>query len=67
MYRADDKRYETMTYNRCGYSGLKLPAVSLLSLIHISGVSADASLLSALLSVVFPSSPVAVPSVDEEL
>ena len=29
MYRADDKRYETMTYNRCGYSGLKLPAVSL--------------------------------------
>jgi len=29
MYRANDKRYDTMTYNRCGHSGLKLPAVSL--------------------------------------
>ncbi len=24
-----DNRYETMKYNRCGKSGLKLPAVSL--------------------------------------
>jgi len=24
-----DDRYETMTYNRCGRSGLKLPALSL--------------------------------------
>ena len=28
-YQADVKRYETMQYNRCGNSGLKLPAVSL--------------------------------------
>lgn len=29
MYRASEKRYETMPYFRCGYSGLKLPGVSL--------------------------------------
>ena len=29
MYTADSKRYETMQYNRCGASGLKLPIVSL--------------------------------------
>lgn len=29
MYRADEKRYETMKYNRCGNSGLKLPVISL--------------------------------------
>lgn len=29
MYIADEKRYEKMVYNRCGKSGLKLPAVSL--------------------------------------
>jgi len=29
MYEADQKRYEGMKYNRCGNSGLKLPAVSL--------------------------------------
>lgn len=29
MYLANDKRYETMEYHRCGNSGLKLPAVSL--------------------------------------
>ena len=28
MYTANEKRYETMKYNRCGKSGLKLPAVS---------------------------------------
>ena len=28
-YRAADNRYQTMTYNRVGHSGLKLPAVSL--------------------------------------
>ncbi|WP_339740278.1 L-glyceraldehyde 3-phosphate reductase [uncultured Sunxiuqinia sp.] len=28
-YLANDRRYDTMTYNRCGRSGLKLPAVSL--------------------------------------
>lgn len=29
MYLADEKRYEKMIYNRCGKSGLKLPAISL--------------------------------------
>lgn len=29
MYIASDKRYDNMKYNRCGNSGLKLPAVSL--------------------------------------
>ncbi|MDD6483944.1 MAG: L-glyceraldehyde 3-phosphate reductase [Clostridiales bacterium] len=29
MYIADEKRYDKMKYNRCGKSGLKLPALSL--------------------------------------
>ncbi len=29
MYKANEKRYEKMVYNRCGASGIKLPAVSL--------------------------------------
>lgn len=29
MYKADEKRYDSMQYNRCGKSGLKLPIVSL--------------------------------------
>ena len=29
MYHASENRYEKMDYNRCGISGLKLPAVSL--------------------------------------
>lgn len=29
MFVADEKRYDKMIYNRCGKSGLKLPAVSL--------------------------------------
>lgn len=29
MYQAADARYDEMTYNRCGSSGLRLPAVSL--------------------------------------
>ncbi|MGN0602085.1 MAG: aldo/keto reductase [Oscillospiraceae bacterium] len=29
MYIANEKRYDKMVYNRCGKSGLKLPAVSL--------------------------------------
>lgn len=28
-YVASSERYATMTYNRCGRSGLKLPAISL--------------------------------------
>lgn len=40
MYIADDKRYETMKYYRCGASGLKLPAVSL-GLWHNFGSNAN--------------------------
>jgi L-glyceraldehyde 3-phosphate reductase len=29
VYKAAEKRYDTMRYNRCGRSGLKLPAISL--------------------------------------
>ena len=29
MYKANNNRYQTMQYNRCGISGLKLPTVSL--------------------------------------
>ncbi|WP_158784210.1 L-glyceraldehyde 3-phosphate reductase [Pantoea sp. BAV 3049] len=29
VYQPDAKRYQTMTYHRCGHSGLKLPAISL--------------------------------------
>lgn len=29
MYTANTTRYDSMVYNRCGYSGLKLPEVSL--------------------------------------
>ena len=28
-YLPAERRYETMAYNRCGASGLKLPAISL--------------------------------------
>ena len=38
-YRPAVDRYETMTYHRCGRSGLKLPVVSL-GLWHNSGGSA---------------------------
>lgn len=42
MYTANEKRYDTMTYNRCGNSGLKLPAVSL-GLWHNFGDNSDFS------------------------
>lgn len=29
VYHADENRYQTMEYRRCGQSGLKLPIVSL--------------------------------------
>ena len=29
MYQAEEKRYETMKYHRCGASGLMLPELSL--------------------------------------
>ena len=28
-YKASEKRYDNMQYNRCGHSGIKLPAISL--------------------------------------
>ena len=37
MYTADEKRYDTMRYNRCGRSGLKLPVVSLGSMAQFRG------------------------------
>lgn len=40
MYVADKTRYDVMKYNRCGASGLKLPAVSL-GLWHNFGSNAD--------------------------
>ncbi len=40
MYNASENRYSSMTYNRCGKSGLKLPAVSL-GLWHNFGDSAN--------------------------
>ena len=40
MYQADEMRYEKMEYNRCGNSGLKLPAVSL-GLWHNFGTTAN--------------------------
>ncbi len=40
MYQADETRYEKMEYNRCGNSGLKLPAVSL-GLWHNFGTTAN--------------------------
>lgn len=40
MYEANEKRYDTMKYNRCGKSGLMLPAVSL-GLWHNFGSNAN--------------------------
>ena len=40
MYKASQNRYSTMRYNRCGNSGLKLPAISL-GLWHNFGDNAD--------------------------
>lgn len=47
MYEPNSKRYLTMTYNRCGKSGLKLPAVSL-GLWHNFGDTADYENMKAL-------------------
>ncbi len=40
MYKANENRYDTMKYYRCGASGIKLPAVSL-GLWHNFGTTAD--------------------------
>lgn len=42
MYLASDKRYESMKYNRCGRSGLMLPALSL-GLWHNFGDTGDSA------------------------
>ena len=40
QYKANEKRYDSMEYRKCGESGLKLPAVSL-GLWHNFGDNAD--------------------------
>ncbi len=40
MYTADESRYDEMNYNRCGRSGLKLPAISLGLWHNFGGVDA---------------------------
>lgn len=52
MYEPNSKRYLTMTYNRCGKSGLKLPAVSL-GLWHNFGDTADYENMKALVFMAF--------------
>ena len=52
MYEPNSKRYSTMTYNRCGKSGLKLPAVSL-GLWHNFGDTADYENMKALVFTAF--------------
>lgn len=47
MYYADEKRYDAMTYVRCGESGLKLPAVSL-GFWHNFGDNADYEVMKSL-------------------
>ena len=41
MYQADEKRYGTMQYNRCGNSGLLLPGLSLGLWWHNFGTHCD--------------------------
>ena len=52
MYKPNSERYLTMTYNRCGKSGLKLPAVSL-GLWHNFGDTADYGNMKALVFTAF--------------
>lgn len=52
MYEPNSKRYLTMTYNRCGKSGLKLPAVSL-GLWHNFGDTTDYENMKALVFTAF--------------
>ena len=52
MYEPNSERYLTMTYNRCGKSGLKLPAVSL-GLWHNFGDTADYEKMKALVFTAF--------------
>ena len=52
MYTASSERYDTMVYNRCGKSGLLLPAVSL-GLWHNFGTNADPENMKAMCSTAF--------------
>ena len=52
MYEPNSERYLTMTYTRCGKSGLKLPAVSL-GLWHNFGDTADYENMKALVFTAF--------------
>ena len=52
MYTASSERYDTMVYNRCGKSGLLLPAVSL-GLWHNFGTNADPENMKAMLRTAF--------------
>ena len=52
MYEPNSERYLTMTYNRCGKRGLKLPAVSL-GLWHNFGDTADYENMKALVFTAF--------------
>ena len=52
MYTASSERYDTMVYNRCGKSGLLLPAVSL-GLWHNFETNADPENMKAMLRTAF--------------
>lgn len=54
MYKPNSERYLTMTYNRCGKSGLRLPAVSM-GLWHNFGDTADYENMKALVFTAFDS------------
>ncbi|HZJ88840.1 MAG TPA: aldo/keto reductase, partial [Sphaerochaeta sp.] len=52
MYRADENRYQKMSYMRCGNSGLRLPQVSL-GLWHNFGETATAAVARRMLHTAF--------------
>lgn len=52
MYTADEKRYDAMQYNRCGASGLRLPAVSL-GLWHNFGSNGSFDIMEAMCRTAF--------------
>ena len=54
MYRADQNRYGSMQYNRCGKSGLKLSAVSL-GLWHNFGTTSNFETMKAMCTAAFDS------------
>ena len=54
MYKPNSERYLTMTYNRCGKRGLRLPAVSM-GLWHNFGDTADYENMKALVFTAFDS------------